>query len=349
MTKVEEKKFKINPKIVGLIVSSTVLLGVFAFGFAEWKLRRVEHDVLIYRDSADPLLRFEPIPSVEGVLNSADVRLNSAGFRDDDYPAEKPAGCRRLIVVGDAQAFGRGVSRSAVFTERMKTRLVPGCEVINASVNAYNADQELRWMETRVVPFRPDVVLWMVSSDDFETLPPFMLSHMARLKNSLREKSLVARYFMQASFRKKARSPRYQQHVRTGFWVAEAYAAEESGSESRIPPAIQGKANAVIQQGGALAKLHGFRLIVLYVPRLDRYHEIEPAPEDVVRRDALEMACRAQSIPFWDASASLATPHPLYHLVEVDSPYLNETGHQLLADFVCQSMKKERGLELCRK
>src|SRR5438094_961279 len=72
------------------------------------------------------------------------IRINDKGLRGKDYPYERVAGKRRVLVLGDSLVFGYGVEQDEVFTDVLEGML-PATEVINAGVSGYGTDQELLW------------------------------------------------------------------------------------------------------------------------------------------------------------------------------------------------------------
>src|SRR5947207_3890326 len=96
------------------------------------------------------------------------IRINDKGLRGKDYPYERVAGKRRVLVLGDSLVFGYGVEQDEVFTDVLEGML-PATEVINAGVSGYGTDQELLWFRSEGVRYRPDlVIILMCGNDDDE-------------------------------------------------------------------------------------------------------------------------------------------------------------------------------------
>jgi lysophospholipase L1-like esterase len=95
-----------------------------------------------------------------------DVRINSRGLRDDEYPVARDER-RRLLVLGDSFAWGFGVEHRERFSEIIERRH-PDWEVINAGVSGYGTDQELLYLRGRGLRYHPDVVLLLFHVNDFE-------------------------------------------------------------------------------------------------------------------------------------------------------------------------------------
>lgn len=131
----------------------------------------------------DPGLGWAHTPRQSGTFSrdefSHEVRINAMGFRDVERsdaaagggaemasPGGRPRG-PRIAVFGDSFTWGHGVADDEIFT-RVLEGMLPGAEVWNFGVSAYSTDQELLLFR-KVAPIaRPDVVLVMLSRNDFE-------------------------------------------------------------------------------------------------------------------------------------------------------------------------------------
>ena len=93
------------------------------------------------------------------------VRTNSWGMRDRDYTKEKPAGVRRIAVLGQSYVAGDGVSDGETFEQVTENRLaseqtgLPPLQILNFSVGSYSVVQQMALIEDRVWSFSPDVVI----------------------------------------------------------------------------------------------------------------------------------------------------------------------------------------------
>ena len=120
----------------------------------------------------DALLGWSNSPGADGVFDHPhfriSVHINAKGLRDRDYPYDRNPGTRRILVVGDSFVWGYGVEQPQTFPKVLEGRL-PGVEVINAGVAGYGTDQELLWLRSEGVRYRPDlVILEMCGNDDDE-------------------------------------------------------------------------------------------------------------------------------------------------------------------------------------
>ncbi len=102
------------------------------------------------------------VPGARAVSKSTgqpiEYAINAAGFRDRDFPREKPAGVFRILVVGDSHAFGFGVPLDKHFTKLLEGYFT-NVEVMNLGVSGYGVDQELLVLRDAGFAYNPDLVL----------------------------------------------------------------------------------------------------------------------------------------------------------------------------------------------
>ena len=118
----------------------------------------------------DPMLGWSHTPGAEGVFTrdefSHHVRINGSGWRDRERTREKPAGLVRVAVLGDSFTWGHGVEDEEIYT-RVMERLQPGVEVLNFGLSGSATDQQLLILREHALAHHPDLVLAMVSRNDF--------------------------------------------------------------------------------------------------------------------------------------------------------------------------------------
>ena len=116
------------------------------------------------------------IPNTRSVQTGVDVATNSLGFREKEYPAEKPPGVRRIVVLGDSFTLGVGVEFADIFTKRLERQLNQSggrYEVINFAVSGYNTVLELATFREVAAAFRPDLVIVAYVLNDVEQQEAF--------------------------------------------------------------------------------------------------------------------------------------------------------------------------------
>lgn len=140
----------------------------------------------------DEVLGWRLVPGRRGVFSkggfSADVAISSQGLRDREYPLEKAAGRKRILVLGDSVVWCWGVDMRDCFTELVEERL-PGTDVVALGVPGYGTAQELLAYERLGSRFSPDLVMLVFVSND----PAENLDEGVRPRFELERGSLVLR------------------------------------------------------------------------------------------------------------------------------------------------------------
>lgn len=105
-----------------------------------------------------------------------DMSTNSLGFRDLEFPLEKPAGELRILAVGDSFTFGNGVRLEDTWAQQLEKLLAarhPKVEVINAgfATGEHRPSGYGDWIEHDGLAFAPDVVLIGFCLNDMGSVP----------------------------------------------------------------------------------------------------------------------------------------------------------------------------------
>lgn len=106
-------------------------------------------------DQFDPQLGWVPAPG----YRSDGLNVNSAGLRGlREYEPNKPAGVKRIVVIGDSFTFGEDVRDEEVYPARLE-ELLDGMEVLNLGVRGYGTDQQVLRMQLTGFAHQPDLVI----------------------------------------------------------------------------------------------------------------------------------------------------------------------------------------------
>ena len=119
---------------------------------------------------ADPVLgttfrpRFDDTVFVEECGRTVRLRFNSLGFRDREWTVEKPAGTRRIAVIGDSMIASIATDEDDTLARRLERLLADDpdggrWEVMNFGISGSSTAQELKLYEAVVRRYRPDVVV----------------------------------------------------------------------------------------------------------------------------------------------------------------------------------------------
>lgn len=190
---------KLGTMLAALLVGLLGLEVVVRLGLRdEWdapaiRARQADANFLpLVRSSSDLALYYEVSPDLDLEFHGARVVTDAEGCRVSTRPRPHDPACDpaatplRVAVVGPSTTFGYGLPFEQSYPERLRPRLEAltrrPVEMRNFSAPAYNAEQEARAFELRVVPWRPDLVLWhydhrdafpVIGTDDPIELSPY--------------------------------------------------------------------------------------------------------------------------------------------------------------------------------
>ena len=109
-----------------------------------------------------------------------EYRINSLGFRDDEFPLAKPAGELRMIAVGDSITLAAGVQGDDCWVQQLEQRLERArgapVEVVNAGFSrGFRPQSYVGWLEEQGLRLDPDAVLVGFCLNDISTEVPMYL------------------------------------------------------------------------------------------------------------------------------------------------------------------------------
>jgi len=171
--------------LIMLIISLLLVVGVAELGVRilfhekkEYTLEMWKYARQLKRVAADPVVGHEHVPSRSARLMGVDVSINSNKLRDREIPFEKPAGTKRILMLGDSLAFGWGVdfeSTSSKVLERLLNdgKTPPAYEVINTGVGNYNTAMEVQYFFNEGHKYAPDLVILNYFINDAEETPRY--------------------------------------------------------------------------------------------------------------------------------------------------------------------------------
>jgi lysophospholipase L1-like esterase len=120
----------------------------------------------------DDALGWSHVPNARGPFRAFGsetlVEINSTGFRDRERAYPREPGRYRMVVIGDSMVWGYGVQQAELFSAMLERRR-PDIEAINLGVSGYGTDQELIVLQQHGLRYRPDLVVLVLSDNDFET------------------------------------------------------------------------------------------------------------------------------------------------------------------------------------
>jgi len=98
------------------------------------------------------------------------VEINSLGFSDREFPADKH-GQRRVAIIGDSTGEAWEVPPPSRFLEILRNRLGPDpVQFLNFSVRGYGPDQALMLLKNQVVDYDPDEIIYSFCVNDLNDI-----------------------------------------------------------------------------------------------------------------------------------------------------------------------------------
>jgi lysophospholipase L1-like esterase len=171
---------------LALLLFTVVLMALFLEVFLrvqfyhskDFSMEMWKYAVRLKRPVDNPQLSFTHVPNGHSFLMGVDVKINSQGLRDNEYPFQKAPGVYRIMMLGDSTTFGWGVRQedtAAKFLERKLNVHPPAgydkVEVLDAGVGNYDTVQEVTYYETLGRAFHPDLVILVFFINDPEPVP----------------------------------------------------------------------------------------------------------------------------------------------------------------------------------
>ena len=156
-----------GPVIIGLV--SVVLLVVAApwlrdrLAPAPIYVQEPGHEITGHRYLYDKTLGWRNIPDWSATTYGHKLTINSLGMRDREYDREKPAGSKRILVLGGSFTWGYGVADGENYTDVLEALLDrenrDDYQVLNTGVSGWGTDQEFLFLKNEGFDFEPDLVV----------------------------------------------------------------------------------------------------------------------------------------------------------------------------------------------
>jgi hypothetical protein len=154
-----------------LMVAILVLMGI-ALGAC-----LLEVTVRVFYPASDFLWRWDSrigmtlVPGLRGRsvkpgLFDVQVAVNSAGFRDREHLIEKPAGTKRIVLLGDSFVEAIQVPFEDSVTVQLENRFKANTEVINFGVSGSGTARQYLALREYALRYKPDVVLLFFVGND---------------------------------------------------------------------------------------------------------------------------------------------------------------------------------------
>lgn len=126
-------------------------------------------------ETPDPIVHHKFIPGARGRQKmlefDATYEINSIGLRSPEIALAKPAGIKRLLILGDSFTEGVGVNGDETFTSQLRGMLErdgigTGWQVINGGVASYSPLLEYLYLKNGGLALAPDLVILALDLSD---------------------------------------------------------------------------------------------------------------------------------------------------------------------------------------
>lgn len=137
------------------------------------------HGVSGHRYLHDLVLGWRNIPGHRAETWGHSLSINALGLRGDEVTRAKPAGVRRILLLGDSFIWGLGVGNDSTISAALGRRLAEinrPHQVLNAAVSGWSTDQQYLYFKGDGAALQPDLVVvgFFQLNDTVELLAPRM-------------------------------------------------------------------------------------------------------------------------------------------------------------------------------
>ncbi len=266
---------------------------------------------------------------------SVHVSINPDGQRDTIYPLGR-SDAQRMLVLGDSFGWGYGVEHQDRFDEVLESRHA-NWEIINTSVSGYGTDQQLIYLRTRGLAYKPDVVLLLLYSNDFAnnsaaaqyyTNKPYFILQGEHLE--LRNTPVPRPYLLQRMAHLIGQTYILGRAMQGAIALIRSLSAKQIGLHGdRRSDASYPLTRRLIHEIDSLSRSIGARFVLVSIPM------------DMARRNALAEQAEQSGFPylaldetFANGGGGLTFPH---------DDHWNSQGHRVAANAL-EEFLLERGL-----
>jgi len=132
----------------------------------------------IIQISGNRRMVYDLVPSSTYRFIDVEVMTNDLGFRDREYPENKPADTKRIVGLGDSVMFAYGVDVEDSYLARVEEDLnrdgTIRYEIINTAVPGYSTVMQVEALKEKIDISQVDLIVINVVGNDFD-LPRFIV------------------------------------------------------------------------------------------------------------------------------------------------------------------------------
>ncbi len=319
------KRIAINAALITLSVTLALALAELAVRafyprFANYNLEMWRYFATLKEPLPDKDLPFVNFPNKEGTFYGVRVKINSQGFRCNEFSPEKTAGKKRIVVLGDSLVFGWGVAQKDTIPQVLENKLNSGAEryeVLNMGVGNYNSTMEVEFFKKKGLALRPDMVILVYFVNDVEPIP-----RLSKLGYQIKSRS----YLLAILF---DRYVKLRSRLNTNYrWCNYYLSLYNPGA-----PALADNRAALKELAGLCRENHIPLLIASY-PEL---HQLDDYPLSVAT-DYIRGLTAEVGVPFVDLRPRLAAEDPKSLWVSVEDTHGNAKACRIVAEEILDAM-----------
>jgi lysophospholipase L1-like esterase len=300
----------------------------------------------ILRISDDPELGYELRPLAEGRGWGTHVRVNSHGFRGPEVELDGK-GRFRIVVLGDSITFGNRIPEGSAWPDVLQELLSANparVQVLNFALGGYDVLQYVRTLETKALPFAPDLVVVGYCLNDAGVASTNLddLRELEAVQSSfwLRSRLLQLLYTYDASARSLNEPELFRRHYAQRIEEIDDSESQLLALMSRVGSeapaswyadrAKVGRLRYAFGRLAALSREHGFGVLVVVFPWLELEGSVYPhqAVHEIIAHEV-----RRAGLELFD----LTPPFVLEGIQRLrlrrrELCHPNERGHRLIAE-----------------
>jgi lysophospholipase L1-like esterase len=276
----------------------------------------------IKQRQSNPKLPFLHGANRDGMFYGVEIKTNSFGFRDKEYPVARVAGRQRILMLGDSFGLGWGVSLDDTFSKHLERALNESghpTDVINLGIGNYNTAMEVELFREKGLQFAPDLVVLMQYVNDAEPTP--------QVVSPLKASILTRSYLFAVLF---------DRYIKLKPVIAKSEYDWKAYYSNLYRPTSPGFAeyDRALRALVSLCKERGITLLVATIPEL---RELKPYPFPEATESVRSVAS-AQGVAFLDLLTSLAPEDPSTLWVTPQDPHANAKANRIIAAALYQKI-----------
>jgi len=162
-----KENFKIILCLGVVFVSSLIIFGSYLDAYSQGILTN-EKNIVSFGDitTQNPKqITLDVLGNILGETEKDNIKINSLGFRGEEFSVTKDENTFRIILLGGSQMFGTGATSDNTTIPGFLKNLLGeredsfSIEVINAGLKGVDSTKELLLLQNMVVGFSPDIVV----------------------------------------------------------------------------------------------------------------------------------------------------------------------------------------------